>query len=150
MVTLYDQAQVAERLEGLLHEDTQGFSLGMDLTVAEVQRLTSGSRLDFGGSEFEAAQTETLTPEKADPKDDYGWWHLSAGSYLVRYNEKLSLKEGELALVTPHTRLLQAGASHGAFSAVGETTLRVLLTVSEVGCSFKENARVSRLVVFAK
>ena len=150
MVTLYDQAQVAERLEGLLHEDTQGFSLGMDLTVAEVQRLTGGGRLDFGGSEFEAAQAETLTPEKADPEDDYGWWHLSAGSYLVCYNERINLKEGELALISPHTRLLQAGASHGAFSTVGETALGVLLTVAETGCSLKENARISRLVVFAQ
>ena len=108
-MTLHDKEQVAKRLENLVHLDTQGFSLGVDLTVAEVHRLTGGGKLDFGGSEFEAAETEKVTPEKADPEDDYGWWHLEAGTYLVRYNEHLKLAEGELGLVSPHTRLLQAG-----------------------------------------
>ena len=147
-MTLYDQEQVTQRLEGVLHLDTQGFPLGMDLTVAEVHRLTEGGKLDFGGSEFAAAKTQEVSPEKADPEDDYGWWHLDAGTYLLRYNESLKLKEGELALVSPHPRLLQAGASHGTFNALGETGLETLLSVTEGGCSLKENARVSRLVVF--
>ena len=147
-MTLHDKEQVAEKLEGLLHLDTQGFSLGVDLTIAEVHRLTGGGKLDFGGSEFAASEPEKLTPEKADAEDDYGWWHLAAGAYLIRYNERVTLGENELALVLPHERLLQAGASHGAFSATGETGLKTLLTVSEQGCSIKENARVSRLVIF--
>ena len=146
-MTLRDKEQVAERLEGLLHLDTQGFPLGVDLTVAEVHRITGGGKLDFGGSEFETARTEKLTPEKADPEDDYGWWHLEAGTYLICYNERLTLTEGELALILPHERLLQAGASHGASSATGGTGLETLLSISEQGCSIKENARVSRLVV---
>ncbi len=149
-MTIHSKDQVAAKLEGLLHLDTQGFSLGIDLSVAEVHRLTGGGKLDFGGSEFEAAKSDALSPEKADPEDDYGWWHLNAGTYLIRYNERLTLEEGELALVTPHPRLLQAGASHGAFSAVGETGLETLLNVAESGCSLKENARVSRVVVFGR
>ena len=147
-MTLHDKKQVAEKLSGLLHLDTQGFPLGVDLTVAEVHRLTGGGKLDFGGSEFAAAETEKLAPEKVDAEDDYGWWHLEAGMYLIRYNERLTLAEGELGLVLPHERLLRAGASHGAFSVTGETGLETLLTVSEQGCQIKENARVSRLVVF--
>lgn len=138
----------AERTERLVHLDTQRADGGLDLTADEIHRLAGPGALDFGGSEFEAAPREPVEPELAHPGDDYGWWELSGGTYLVRYNEALALEENETALVFPLDRLHQAGASHPAFTAHGRRDpLETLLRVGEAGCRLKENCRISRLLV---
>jgi deoxycytidine triphosphate deaminase len=143
-----DAEATAERTEGLIHLDTQRADRGLDLTVDEVQGLTGSGALDFGGSEFEAAPREPVEPKLAHPEDDYGWWELGAGTYLIRYNEALALEEDETALVFPLDRLRQAGASHEAFVVAGRRDpVETLLRVEDAGCRLKENCRVSRLIV---
>lgn len=145
---ILDAHATAERIDRLVHLDTQQAEGGIDLTVDEVHRLAGPGALDFGGSEFEAAAREVIEPQLADPGDDYGWWELAAGSYLVRYNEAPALEEAETALVLPLDRLQQAGASHPAFVVRGERDpLETLLRVGDAGCRLKENCRISRLVV---
>lgn len=138
----------AAYLEGIVHLDTQAAERGLDLTVAEVHRLTGPGALDFGGSEFEEAPLEKIASEKADPDDDYGWWTLDAGTYLIHYNEAAAPDEGCVALVFPQERLLKAGAAHPAF-VVDERRdpLETLLNVGALGLRLKENARVSRLLI---
>ncbi len=139
---------VADRVDGLVHLDTQRADGGLDLTVDEVHRPTGPGALDFGESEFEPAERQPLEPELAHADDDYGWWELSGGSYLIRYNEAPALEEDETGLVFPLDRLRQAGASHEAFLVRGRRhRLETLLRVGEAGCRLKENCRVSRLIV---
>jgi hypothetical protein len=134
----------------LVHLDTQRAATGLDLTVGAVYQLTTAGRLDFGGSEFEPAGRELLTPQRANPEDDYGWWNLGAGTYIIRYNETLDLDAGQRAEVFPLERLVQAGASHPAFTVHGTCDpLETLLTVGEHGVHLKENCRVARLVGIA-
>ena len=143
-----DKEHVAERTTDLLHLDTQGFPFGVDLTVAEVHRLVGRGSLDFGGSEFAEAPTEKIEPVKRDADDDYGWWALEQGTYLVRYNEGIDLEDDEVALIQPHPRLMRAGAHHPSFPAFGtEDDLVTVLSVGRGGCDLKENCRVSRLLV---
>lgn len=145
---ILDADGVSEQLDGLVHLDTQRAAVGLDLTVGRIARLTGPGALDFGGSEFEPARREVLTPERASPGDDYGWWELEAGTYVARYNEKLDLVAGQLGAIHPLPRLQQAGAFHPAFVAdEAQEPLETLLTVGEAGCRLKENCRVSRLVV---
>lgn len=145
---ILDTDATAERIDRLVHLDTQQADGGLDLTVDAVHRLAGPGALDFGGSEFEAAAREVIEPQLADPDDDYGWWELAAGSYLVRYNEALALEEDETALVLPLDRLQQAGASHPTFAARGhKDPLVTLLRVGGAGCRLKENCRISRLIV---
>lgn len=67
---------------------------------------------------------------------------------MVRYNESLTLEDGEVAQVLPLERLLQAGSYQPAFVVDGSRDpLEALLMVGEAGCHLKENCRVSRLVV---
>lgn len=140
--------RVAERVDGLVHLETQRAEGGLDLTVDEIHRLARPGALDFGGSEFEEAGREEIEPRLADPGDDYGWWELSPGSYLIRYNEALALEEAETALVLPLGRLQEAGASHPTLVARGRRDpLETLLHVGDAGCRLKENCRVSRLIV---
>lgn len=130
-------------LDGIVHEPTQTEGRGFDLTVSEVYEITDSGRVDFGGGELEPAETTPHDSGKRDPEDDYEWWHLDAGQYLVEYNE--SLTESDMAFtVQTRTELLERGASHPTLSV---TTLpRVPLSVGGAGLRLKENARVSTLV----
>lgn len=135
-------------LEGLVHLETQRAAAGLDLTAGRVARVTGPGALDFGGGEFAAAAREAVEPELADPGDDYGWWELAPGSYVVGCNESLALEDGRIGLVHPLPRLQQAGASHPAFVVDGSADpVETLLTVGEGGCRLKENGRISRLLV---
>lgn len=143
-----DAEAASTYVERLVHLDTQRADSGIDLTVGAVFRVTGAGQLDFGGSEFAPADREELAPQLANPDDDYGWWKLEPGTYVIRYNEALSLGGGQRAQVFPHQRLLQAGATHAAFVVDGEhDPVETLLTVGEAGCHLKENCRVSRLLI---
>ena len=139
---------LAEQLDGLVHLDTQRAPEGIDLTVDTVYRTTGHGQLDFGGSEFEAAPREALTPVLDDPDDEYAWWTLEQGAYIVQYNESLTLRDGQKARIAPLERTLLAGAHHGSFALEeGRDPLETLLVVSRMGCRLKENCRLSRLTV---
>lgn len=143
-----DAETASTYVDRLIHLDTQRADPGLDLTVDAIFRVTGAGRLDFGGSEFAPADREKLSPRLAHPDDDYGWWKLERGTYVIRYNEALSLDEGQRAQVFPHQRLMRAGATHAAFVVDGaQDPVEVLLTVGEAGCHVKENSRVSRLLI---
>ena len=139
---------LAQQLDGLVHLDTQRAPTGLDLTVDAVFRTTGHGQLDFGGGEFQAAPRERIEPVLDDPEDDYGWWTLEKGAYVIHYNESLRLDDGQQAVVSPLERTLRAGAHHGSFVLdEGRDPIETLLVVSRMGCRLKENSRVSRLVV---
>lgn len=142
--------EVAATLANLVHQETQQHDYEMDLTVGGIFQLTGPGALDFGGSEYEQVGREALEPVKASPSDKYGWWNLSQGTYLVRFNEKVKLAEAQVAFVQPHERLLLAGGQHPTFFLRGDReALETLLTVGEAGLRIKENARLSKLLVLA-
>jgi hypothetical protein len=135
-----DYAQV---LDGIVHEPTQGGGRGFDLTVAEVYDIGEPGRIDFGGGELEAAGIAPHPTEQRAPDDEYGWWHLDAGQYLLEYNETIAADDPVFAL-QPRAALLDRGASHPTLNV---TTLpRMPLSVGGAGLRLKENARVSTLV----
>jgi hypothetical protein len=153
-VRLRSASETRSRLDGLVHFDTQQSAArdGLDLTAASMFAFTAPGRLDFGGDEEQPAERRRLDPEKHDPEDDYGWWDLEAGTYAVRFNEAVELASGQVALVVPHERLLQAGAHHPvsglrAPREAGEA-LEAVLSVGRAGLHIKENARLSTLLLF--
>ena len=130
-------------LEGIVHEPSQTEGRGFDLTVAEVYEITGPGRVDFGGGELEAAEIEAHDSEKRHDDDDYEWWHLDEGQYLVDYNESLTSEEMSFVVQT-RDELLARGAFHPTLHV---TELpRVPLSVGGAGLGIKENARVSTLV----
>ena len=147
---MHQLADIQPLLDGIIHWDTQQASRGADLTVGQVFELTSPGRLDFGGSAYAAAGREEIAPVKTHAEDDYGWWRLDAGTYIVRYNETLRLAADQHARLAPLDRLLQAGASHPTLTLEDPSgPLEHLLTVGSAGCYLKENCRISRLTVYA-
>jgi hypothetical protein len=131
-------------LDGIVHEPTQREGRGFDLTVAEVYDLTGPGRVDFGGGELAAAATESHDSQKRDPGDDYGWWNLDAGRYLLEYNESLTA-EGTAVTLQTRDELLARGVFHPTLHVTDLP--RVPLSVGGAGFRLKENARVSTLVV---
>ena len=134
---------LADHVEGIVHEPTQTEGPGLDLTVAEVHEVTAPGQVDFGGGDLAAAERRTLSPAKRDPDDDYGWWELAGGTYLLAYNESLTASAPRLRL-EPRLAVVEHGASHPTVT-VEEELPAVPLTVPEGGLDLKENARVSTL-----
>jgi hypothetical protein len=132
-----------EFVDGLIHEPSQTSDGGVDLTVDAIARVTDPGQADFGGDEYAEPETDPVEPEPRDPADDYGWWALDAGTYLLAYNESLRSEHATFVL-QPHDRLLALGASHPTahVSDLGP----VPLSVPDGGVALKENARVSRLL----
>jgi len=145
---ILDAEDLLDCVDGIVHFDTQRAPDGLDLTVEAVFEVTGPGKLDFGGSEFEPADRAKIEPELASPDDDYGWWELDAGTYVIHYNEGVDLGADQLGRVHPLPRLQQAGGTHPAFVVHGtRDSLAALLTVGAGGCGLKENCRVSRLMV---
>lgn len=141
--------QVEQRVENVVHAETQIHDFEIDLTAGSVYRITGAGSIDFGGSELADAPRERLEAEPASPDDKYGWWELGPGSYVVRYNETVEPGKSEIGFVQAHERILRAGAHHAAFHFRGRReNLEVLLNVGSGGCRLKENCRVSKLLVF--
>ncbi|WP_121820917.1 dCTP deaminase/dUTPase family protein [Halostella salina] len=133
---------IASHVDGLLHEPTQVHDDGVDLTVSEVYEVTAPGRVDFGGGELTDAERTPHERTWRNEDDDYEWWHLEAGQYLVAYNESVA---GDAALtVQPRRELRERGASHPTMT-VAELG-PVPLSVGGAGIRLKENARVSTVV----
>jgi len=132
----------ATLLDGIVYEPTQSEGRGFDLTVAEVYEVTSPGRVDFGGGELDDAELAAYDSQYRNDDDDYEWWHLDPGQYILEYNESLAAD----VTVTLQTReeLLARGAFHPTLHV---TELpRVPLSVGGEGILIKENARISTLV----
>ena len=143
---------LAKLVKNLVYEKGQTHSRSLDLTVRSISRIATTGNIDFGGGEYAPGERITLEPKKMDPSAEYGWWHLPAGDFLVEYNEELSEElfalANSLAILQPHERLLECGATHAArFITEPEERLFSLIHVCQADIRIKENARVSKLIV---
>jgi len=130
-------------VDGIVHEPTQTEGRGVDLTVSEIYEITAPGRVDFGGGELAAADCDPHPSAKRDPNDDYEWWELDAGQYLIAYNETLSPPEDVSLIVQTREELLARGAFHPTLHT--QELGRVPLSVGGAGLKVKENARVSTI-----
>ena len=135
-------SEISDYVTDIVHEPSQHGDDGFDLTVAAVSEIVEPGRIDFGGGELEPAATVAHASEKRNPDDDYEWWMLREGQYLIEFNE--SLTGGATVTLQPRTELLERGATHPTLH-VAELP-RVPLSVGGAGLKLKENARVSTIV----
>ncbi|MFC4357063.1 dCTP deaminase [Halobium salinum] len=132
----------ADRIDDLLHAETQVHDRGVDLTAAEIAVVDLPGRVDFGGGELEAAATSPVETHYRSEDDDYAWWHLDAGQYLLSFNESLS-GEGDVLMQT-RDAMRRAGVFHPTL--VVSAFEPVPLSVGEGGVRIKENARVTTVL----
>lgn len=132
--------EIASMLDGIVHRETQEHSDGFDLTVSEVYEVEEPGRVDFGGGELESAGLEPHEKHRRRADDDYMWWELGEGQYVVEYNE--SLDANEPLLLQTRREVLERGAFHPLLHV--ESLPLVPLSVAG-SLLLKENARVSTL-----
>ena len=137
-------ADLTAFVDGIVHEPTQTEGPALDLTVADVYEVTGPGRVDFGGGELDAAETEPWPSEKHSPEDEYEWWTLPAGQYLLEYNERLTPPDGTRLVVQTRAEVRARGAFHPTLHV--HTLGRVPLSVGGAGLTLKENARVSTVL----
>ncbi len=135
-------ADSPDPVSGLLHVPTQVHDGRVDVTAAEIFEIDSPGRIDFGGGELEPAGLAPHDRVWRNEGDDYQWWHLSAGQYLVEYNE--TIEATEPVVIQPREALLERGAFHPTVHV--ESITRLPLAVGGAGLKVKENARISTVV----
>ncbi len=138
-----------QRVGNILSEKHQVHAFAVDLTARQIFRLDPTGTVDFGGSEYVAAERHPMPTHQKHSQDRYQWWTLPHGAYMVEFNETIELAEDELGLLAPHERLLRAGAEFPPQYLRGpHNPLSSLLNVSCVQVQIKQNARVATLRVF--
>ncbi|MEY7847637.1 dCTP deaminase [Natrarchaeobius sp. A-rgal3] len=135
---------LVEYIDNLVYEPTQVHEHGIDLTVSAVYEVASPGRIDFGGDELEDADLEPVPTALRNPDDEFGWWDLAGGQYVVQHNEFLTDLEEPLQL-QPRNELLARGGSHPSVLVASHLPL-IPLTVADGGVRIKENARISTLL----
>lgn len=135
--------EATELLDGIVYEPTQTEGRGIHLTVAQIYEVDAAGRVDFGGDELESAVTSPHPSEHRHPDDEYEWWHLEAGQYLVEYNETV-VPTDRILTVQPRSEILERGASHPTLQL--QSLQRVPFAVGGAGIDIKENARISTVV----
>lgn len=132
-----------DAVDDLLHPETQVHDDGrVDLTATSIATVVEPGRIDFGGGELTAAETTPHDSHYRNPDDDYEWWTLREGQYLLSFNETLA--DDATVLLQPRDELLTRGAS---LPTVRTDSLDPLpLSVGGAGLHLKENARVATVV----
>lgn len=132
-----------ECLSQTVYRDKQLSPDGVHLTLKSISTPSSPGQIDFGGGEYETAENREIAPEKRCEEDDYGWWNLHAGEYIVRFNEEISSK-GPTFCVVSNQRLIGCGCSLASVF-LHQGPIATILRVPQVGVSIKENARIALL-----
>jgi len=135
---------VAQALvESMIDTETQTQMCGIELTLNRVERFTSAGAVAFDNSERKLPQTE---PIDFDPS---GWIDLTPGSYLVTFNEIVSIPKDVAALARARSTLQRCGAS--LETALWDPGYRgrsqsLLVVYNSQGLRLKKNARLMQLV----
>lgn len=141
--------QAVARVRGILNPKYQVHAYWVDLTVRSISGVLPVGKLDYGGGEYTPAGRVTLTAKRLRSEDNYLWWELKRGCYVIEFNETLALAENEFALLEPDPRTLRTGAWHVPVYLRGQVApMDMLFDVQALRLLVKENARVSRLRVF--
>lgn len=141
---LLDKEKYTEIVENIIHKETQMNKEGLNLTIKNIHKISGKGEIDFGGSERNDCELEEIETKLRNPDDDYGWWNLEPGSYLMEYNE--NLKDERWGVLQPLNRLTRNSAFHPT-KFISEIKSMPLL-VSGNGISIKENSRVSKILIF--
>ena len=130
-------------LKEIIYSDTQVAEEGVDLTVDKIYKIEEKGEIDFGGGERKDAELSEIKPALRNEDDDYGWWDLDSGTYLLEYNEEL--EDEKNCIIQPLERLYRNSTTHPTIASKKIT--KIPINVGKPGISIKENSRVSKLVI---
>ena len=145
---ILSKKQILERIlsEGMVGQfvdlSTQIQSNGFDITVKNFLRFEEAGTIDFSNEERKIPAYSPFPPKK-------NCYHLSPGSYLINFNERLNIPEDLIALGYTRSSLLRMGAHipsavwDAGFEGYGQG---LLIVTNPYGINVMERARVMQLV----
>lgn len=130
-------------IEGLIDEERQIGSNGVDLTVNKLAKFVSKGAAAFFNQERVISNIQELQFQKD------GWLSLEQGSYKIMFNEIINMPTDLVAFARPRSSILRSGAS--IETAIWDAGYRgrseALLSVfNPSGLKIKKNARVVQIV----
>jgi dUTP pyrophosphatase len=118
---------------------------GFDLTLREISIIRSPGTIAISNSDRVLSGLDPLMT------DSYGFFSLAQGSYVITFNEIVSLPKDVMALGQPRSSLLRCAVTvnmavwDAGYSGRGQALLTVF---NPHGFKLQKNARVAQLVFF--
>ncbi|MCK9566472.1 MAG: deoxyuridine 5'-triphosphate nucleotidohydrolase [Methanothrix sp.] len=142
-MTILTGSEAQNLVQSMIDPDTQTQMCGMEMTLQKIERFTSAGTVAFDNKERVLPETEPLD---FDPS---GWIALPAGSYLVTFNEIVTIPRDVAALARARSTLLRCGAT--LETALWDPGYRgrsqsLLVVYNPQGLRLKKNARLMQLV----
>jgi len=130
-------------VESMIDPETQTQMCGVELTLQRVERFISAGALGYDNKERKLPETKEIEFDESE------WVYLGQGSYLVTFNEIVTIPRNVTALARSRSSLLRSGAT--LETALWDPGYRgrsqSLLVVHNIaGLRLKKNARLLQLV----
>jgi len=136
-------------ISGFINLEAQLTPNGFDLTAGKVFEFDTPGALDFSNKERKLPEGKALLPQKENPQDKFGWWHIKPGVYKIITNETVNLPKDLIGIAFSRSSLLRMGAftQNGVWDAGFSGRSEFILVVGNpFGIRLKENARVIQLM----
>jgi len=135
---IVDEGIVTDTIDG----EVQTQMCGMDLTIGEIEEF---SGFDSGIIDFDNTARRLPNTTKIPLRN--GEWRLNRGSYIVRFNEIVTVPSGCMGHVFPRSTLIRCGTlmSSSVYDP-GYSGKSVVLIYVDHSIIFKQNARLAQIV----
>jgi len=142
-MTILTGGEARGLVESMIDPETQTQMSGVELTLQKIERFNSAGAVAFDNKERKLPETEPLN------FDEMGWIELTAGAYLVTFNEIVNIPKDVTAMARARSTLLRCGAT--LETALWDPGYRgrsqsLLVVYNLQGLKLKKNARLMQLV----
>jgi dUTP pyrophosphatase len=142
-MTILTGSEARGLVESMIDPETQTQMCGVELTLQKIERFNSAGAVAFDNKERKLPETELVN------FDEMGWIELTAGSYLVTFNEIVNIPKDVAAMARARSTLLRCGAT--LETALWDPGYRgrsqsLLVVYNPRGLKLKKNARLMQLV----
>jgi dUTP pyrophosphatase len=142
-MTILTGSEARGLVESMIDPETQTQMCGVELTLQKIERFNSAGAVAFDNKERKLPETELVN------FDEMGWIELTAGSYLVTFNEIVNIPKDVAAMARARSTLLRCGAT--LETALWDPGYRgrsqsLLVVYNPQGLKLKKDARLMQLV----
>ena len=142
-MTILTGSEARSLVESMIDPETQTQMCGLELTLQKIERFITAGAVAFDNKERRLPETEIVN------FDEMGWIELSAGAYLVTFNEVVNIPGNVAAIARARSTLLRCGAT--LETALWDPGYRgrsqsLLVVYNPLGLRLKKNARLMQLV----
>ncbi len=142
-MTILTGSEARGLVESMIDPETQTQMCGVELTLQKIERFITAGAVAFDNKERKLPETELVN------FDEMGWIDLTAGAYLVTFNEIVNIPKDVTAMARARSTLLRCGAT--LETALWDPGYRgrsqsLLVVYNPLGLKLKKNARLMQLV----